>query len=1051
MRYESPDFLSEHYGYVIHFKKGDPMTAEQKVTRKLRAIMSADVKGYSILMADDEVATVQTLKDYRNIMSAHIEGHGGRVVDAVGDNLLAEFDSAVDAVECAVEVQKELKTKNQEIPVNKRLEFRIGINIGDVIQDGDSIFGDGVNIAARIEGLADAGGVCVSRNVYNHIKKKLSLGYEFLGEHPVKNISEPVSVYKVLIEEKDAGKLIGVEKKTKKRAWFWAPAVALVLAIVGLGIWQFYLQRPTVEVASVEKMEYPLPEKPSIAVLPFDNMSGDPEQEYFCDGLTEEIITALSKVPQVFVIARNSVFTYKGKPVKVNQVAEELGIRYVLEGSVRKDGDRLRITAQLIDALSGHHLWAERYDRALREIFTVQDELTKKIITAMQVELTWGEQARVDAKGTDNLQAYLKFLQAREKVNELNIEGNALGKQLAQEAIDLDPQFAMAYRILAAAHRMDVLLGISKSPKKSMGTCIKFLNKAIELDETYAEAYGALGFTLSLLGQHDKAVATAEKAVALYPNSANTYAMYGHTLRMANRPEEAITAYTKAIRLNPIPPSFYLFGLGLSYSLDGQYEKGVEWCEKAARQNPNDFFARIILTAVYSMAGRDEEARAEGVVALRINPKYSIAKAEKRANYKYKDKMFAALRKAGLPEHPPLPLPDKPSIAVLAFDNLSGDPEQEYFSDGISEEIISALSKTNKLFVIARNSSFVYKGKPVDVKQVSRELGVRYVLEGSVRKSDDRVRITAQLIDATTGHHLWSERYDRDLKDIFALQDEITLQIVTALEIKLTEGEQARMWGKHYKTLDVFLKRMEAHSLWREGTVESHMRHAQVSQEIIDMAPESPRGYHSLGYHYWWLALIGKSPRENIKKAFELAQTAISKDESDPASHELLASVYLSMRQYDKAIATGQRAIELDPNSADVYAKLGQTLSFAGRPDEAIGYIKKGIRLNPFPESWYFIDLGRCYTLKGQYEKALTEYKKALQRAPKAPWPHMYLATAYSLLDQQEEARASAEKCLGMAPFVSVGWITKISLFKNEADLELIIDAMRKAGFPEGT
>ena len=396
------------------------------------------------------------------------------------------------------------------------------------------------------------------------------------------------------------------------------------------------------------------------------------------------------------------------------------------------------------------------------------------------------------------------------------------------------------------------------------------------------------------------------------------------------------------------------------------------------------------------------------------------------------------------------PLPDKPSIAVLPFDNMSDDPKQEFFSDGITEEIINALSKTDQLFVTARNSTFTYKGKPVKVKQVAEELGVRYVLEGSVRKSEDRVRITAQLIDATTGHHLWSERYDRDLEDIFALQDEISLKIVTALEIKLTEGEQARMWGRHYKTLDVFLKRMEAHSLWREGTVESHMRHAQVSQEIIDMAPESPRGYMSLGYHYWWLALIGKSPSENIKKAFELAQTAISKDESDPASHELLASVYLSMRQYDKAIASGQRAIELDPNSADVYAKLGQTLSFAERPSEAIEYIKKGMRLNPFPEPFYFYDLGRCYTLKGEYEKALKEYKKAIQRRPKAPWPHMYLAIAYSLLDRQEEAHASAKKCLELAPFVSVGWITKISLFKNEADLELIIDAMRKAGFPEG-
>ncbi|MGD9003673.1 MAG: adenylate/guanylate cyclase domain-containing protein, partial [Desulfobacterales bacterium] len=820
--------------------------------RKLAAILSADAVGYSRLMAEDETATVKTMASYREIMSSLIKQHRGRVVDSPGDNVLAEFSSVVDAVQCAVAMQNEFQARNGKLPENRRMEFRIGINLGDVIDEEDRLYGDGVNIAARLESMADPGGICVSKTAFDQIETKLPLGYEYLGEQSVKNIPKPVGAYRVLMKPDAAGKVIGEKRFLGRFSRKTAVAAIIILVIVAIGLvsWNIYLQQPEkVESASVDQMAYPLPERPSIAVLPFDNLSNDSQQEYFSDGLTEEIITALSKMPKIFVIARESVFTYKGKPVEIKQVAEELGIQYVLKGSIRKSGDKIRITTQFIDALSGRHLWAERYDRELKEIFAVQDELTKKIITAMQVELTEGEQARVDAGGTNNLEAYLKFLQARDNVNKLNIEGNALGKKLAQEAIDMDPNYAMAYRVLAAANRMDVLLGISKSPKESMGTCIKLLKKAIELDETYAEAYGALGFTLSLIGQHDKAVATAEKAVSLDPNSATTYAMLGHTFRLADRPKEAITSYTKAIRLNPLPPSFYLFGLGLSYSLDGQYEKGIEWCEKAVRENPDNFFARIILTAVYSMAGRYEEARVEGIEALRINPKYSLAKAEKRAKYKYKDKMFAALRKAGLPETPPLQLPDKPSIAVLAFDNLSGDPEQGYFSDGISEEIINALSKTNQLFVIARNSSFVYKGKPVNVKQIARELGVRYVLEGSVRKFEDRVRVTAQLIDATAGHHLWSERYERDIKDIFALQDEITLKIVTALEIKLTDGEQARMWGKHYKNLDVFLKRMEAHSLWREGTVESHMRHAQVSQEIIDMAPESPRGYMSLGYH----------------------------------------------------------------------------------------------------------------------------------------------------------------------------------------------------------
>jgi adenylate cyclase len=1028
------------------------MTAEQKVTRKLRAIMSADVKGYSILMADDEVTTVQTLKDHREIMSARIEEHGGRVVDAVGDNLLAEFDSAVDAIECAVEVQKELKTKNEELPEGKRLEFRIGVNIGDVIQDGDSIFGDGVNIAARIEGLADAGGVCISRNVYNHIKKKLSLGYEFLGEHPVKNISEPVTVYKVLMDERDAGKLLGVEKKASKKGWIWLAAAAVVVAVVGLGIWQFYLRRPAIEPASIESMAHPLPEKPSIAVLPFDNMSGDPEQEYFSDGITEDIITALSKADDLFVIARNSSFVYKGKPVNVKQVAEELGVRYVLEGSVRKSDDRVRITAQLIDAVSGHHLWAERYERDLQDIFALQDEITMKVVSGLHIKLTGGEESRMLGRQFKTLDARMKFSELMSAWNKGTPEGYLRHGQLAQEIIDLEPESPAGYGSLGWNYWILAMNG--KSPRENTKKAYELAQKALSLDESNPLSYALLNAVYMAMGQYEKAIAAGERGIVLMPNGAFNHVMLGMTLNNAGKPDEALNNIKKGIRLDPFPDPWVFYHLGRSYRQQGQYEKALTAYKKALHLSPDSLHNHLSLTVIYILLDRQEEAEAAAEKILEIEPNFSVKRATKALPYKNKAelKMVAdALRKAGLPYTPPLPLPDRPSIAVLAFDNLSGDPEQEYFSDGITEEIISTLSKTNALLVIACNSSFVYKGKPVNVKQVSRELGVRYVLEGSVRKSGDRVRITAQLIDATTGHHLWSERYDRELKDIFALQDEITLKIVTALEIKLTEGEQARMWGKHYKTLDVFLKRMETHSLWREGTVESHMRHAQVSQEIIDMAPESPRGYMSLGYHYWWLAFIGKSPQENIKKAFELAQKAISKDESDPASHELLASVYLSMRQYDKAIATGQRAIELDPNGADVYAKLGQTLSYAGRPDEAIGYIKKGIRLNPFPESWYFIDLGSCYTQKGQYEKALTEYKKALQRAPKAPWPHMFLATAYSLLDRQEEARASAEKCLELAPFVSIGWITKISLFKNEAHLKLIVDAMRKAGFPEGT
>jgi adenylate cyclase len=620
---------------------------QEEFKRKLTAILSADVEGYSRLMGEDEDGTIRTLTTYRELMSTLIKKHRGRVVDSPGDNLLAEFGSVVDAVRCAVEIQEELRVRNAELPENRRMEFRIGINLGDVVEEGERIYGDGVNITARVEGLAEGGGICISGTVYDSIKNKLSLTYESLGEHTVKNIAEPVRVYRMRV-----GPEAVVQKKPKY--WHKAALAALVILIMAAGawaIWHFYFRPPPIEPASVEKMAFPLPDKPSIAVLPFTNMSGDSEQEYFSDGLTDEIIATLGKVPKLFVIARNSTFTYKGKPVKVQQVSEELAVRYVLEGSVRKGGDKIRITVQLIDALSGHHLWAGQYDRNLDDIFAVQDEITKKIITALQVKLTEGEQVRAAAKGTNNLEAYLKCLQANELFHQLNIESSALAKQLTEEAIALDPEYAWAYYNLARNHTAEVWLGVSKSPKKSITKAMELLQKAIVLDDTFAEPHAHLGYLYSMTRQHDKALAEGEMAVALNPNSADSHMRYGKILTFAGRYQESIPELKKAIRLNPIPPNIYLYSLGISYCWTGQYEEAITWCEKAVRREPNSMFARLFMTMVYSLSGRDEEARIEAAEVIRIQPNFSLEKFAKRVTLKNKEdgeRAVSALRKAGL-------------------------------------------------------------------------------------------------------------------------------------------------------------------------------------------------------------------------------------------------------------------------------------------------------------------------------------------------------------------------------------------------------------------
>jgi len=629
--------------------------AEKGFKRKLTAILSADVEGYSRLMGDDEEATVQTITAYREVITTLIQQHNGKVLDSPGDNLLAEFVSVVDAVQCAVAVQKEITARNAELPENRRMQFRIGINLGDVIQEEERIYGDGVNIAARLEGLSEAGGICISKTAFDHIESKLPYGYEFLGDQTVKNIDKPVGAYRVLMEPRVT--VAGEPKKEKsasmRRKAIFTGAFAVLVVAVALGIWQFYTHRPSEEPASVEKMAYPLPDKASIAVLPFVNMSDDPKQEYFSDGITESIIMALSKVRDMFVIARNSTFTYKGKAVKIQQIAEELGVRYVLEGSVQKTEGRVRITAQLIDAITGTHMWAERYDRDLKDIFALQDEITMKIITALQVQLTEGEELNVEGVGTDNLGAFLKLMQAYEQMRRYNKEGNALGRKFTEEAIALDPEFADAYLNMSAVHLMDMMYGSTESLEQSLKLAEEMVRKAISLRGAYADARAFLGRIYLTKRQYDEAIAEGERAVALYPNSAFVNAALAFSLGYAGRPEDAIVQYKKAIRLSPISDLWHLWGLGDCYRMAGRYEEAISEYKKVIKRSPDDVFAHVGAAAAYSLWKREKEAQAEATEVLRIDSKFSLESFRKGRFYKNPKDLeleIDALRKAGLPE-----------------------------------------------------------------------------------------------------------------------------------------------------------------------------------------------------------------------------------------------------------------------------------------------------------------------------------------------------------------------------------------------------------------
>ena len=612
----------------------------KSVTRKLSAILSADVQGYSRLMGDDELATVETITEYRQTFTSLVTQWKGRVVDSPGDNILAEFASVVDAVQCAVEIQNVLKAKNDELPENRRMIFRIGVNLGDVIQEGSRIYGDGVNIAARIESLADGGGICVSGTAYDHIENKLALGYNFIGEHSVKNIVKLVRVYKVPMDSSERK-----EKKEQIKRWHWGALAILILILVGMAFWNFYLRSslPSIEPASLEKMALPLPDKPSIAVLPFDNMSGDPTQQYFCDSITEEIIASLAKIPTLFVIARNSTSTYKDRPVKVQQVAEDLGVRYVLEGSVRKSKERIRVTAQLIDALSGKHLWAERYDRELKDLFDLQDDITKRIISALQVKLTIGDSARIAARDTHNLQAYLKLMEGMALNWQGNKDDNALAQQVFKDVIELDPGYATAYSCLGDTYCNAVVYGWTEHEMrhKLNERAVELANKAISLDPSDPHGHELLARMYSHEGRFDKAIIAAEKAVSLAPNSADINARFSTILGRVGDYEKAIVRIKKAIRLNPFPPSWYAWSIFFSYRGSVRNEEAIGLLEKVYQKHPNDPHVNIVYSGFLTNMEKNQEAIEKAEKAIRLStdpPKWYFDRLASAYRWMGKDK-----------------------------------------------------------------------------------------------------------------------------------------------------------------------------------------------------------------------------------------------------------------------------------------------------------------------------------------------------------------------------------------------------------------------------
>jgi adenylate cyclase len=629
--------------------------AEAQATRRLAAILAADVAGYTRLMGEDEEGTLASLSSHLGqLIKPTISETNGRIVKTTGDGILVEFASVVDAVQCAVAIQKGMAKRNADQDPAKRLEFRIGINLGDVIVQDEDIYGDGVNVAARLESLTPPGSICVSRAARDQIRDKLPYGLEDWGEVSVKNVARPVRTFRLLLAPEDAGK-----HTAKATSWLpmrstVAAAAILVAAVVGMAIIWLQPWHVHVEAASMDKMAYALPDKPSLAVIPFTNLSNDPEQRYFADGLTEDIITDISKVSGIFVVAKGSTTAYTGKNVKVKQVAEDLGIRYVLEGSVRRSGHKLRITAQLADAIKGAQIWADRYDREVRDVFAVQSDITRQVVRALAVTLKANEHDRIYQKYVTNIDAYDAFVKARAVVGAPTRKNIERGEQLFERVIELDPKFAGGYAGLSFNYSVKSRFNYGPSPKEDAKRALEFANKAIAADKDFAWSHIALAGAYLAMGEHDRAVEAARTAVAIQPNGFEANLFMGFYLNFAGRSADAVRFLETAANLSRIDTIRSLGFLGMAYFTNGDYANCEKtWVRRFERFGHRGVIGNVFLAASQVLQGKTDKAAATAERFHKMKPGFRMSKWTWLKNYKLaadRKRLFDAAVKAGIAE-----------------------------------------------------------------------------------------------------------------------------------------------------------------------------------------------------------------------------------------------------------------------------------------------------------------------------------------------------------------------------------------------------------------
>src|SRR6516162_8084167 len=1222
--------------------------------RRPAAILAADVAGYSRLIGADQEGTHERLQAHlREVVNPKIGGYRGRIITNTGDGFLVAFASVVDAVPCAVEVQRAMADRNKGTPPEHRIEFRIGINLTDPTVDGDDICGDGVNIAARLVALAEPGGICISQMVRDLIRDEFPYIFQHRGEHSIENVARPVGVSAM-----DATVIASLPPvSTMVHAASTSRGFAAQIAGQVRGSIPSRRAPPTTAAPSSapitstrEAGKAAVPStrpRLSIVVLPFANLSNDPEQEYFVDGITDDLTTDLSRLSGSFVIARNTAFTYKAKQVDAKQIGHELGVNYILEGSVRRVGDEVRVNVQLIDGEDGAHLWADRFDTERANLAEAQDEIAGRLARALKVELVADVGRRIDRDHAVDPDARDLVMRGRALLLKA---GSVAAWQEAvaafERALEIDPRSVDAQIGLATALGRSVADGWSNTVQQDLVRAEQLLLEALA-DANSASAHAEMGRVRRLQNRLAEAKVELETAIALDRNLVGALRQLGQVMMYFGQPEAGILYIEKALLLSPRDSdlaSVYR-ALGLCHLLLGHVDQAVELLSWARAENPRFWYIHYRLAAALGLRGQLDEARAALAESIRLNPEVNSLSRQRTAQpwgtpqywSLYENTVNAGLRRVGIPdemtvtrrlaavlaadvagysrligadEHgtlqafkairaelvdpaiaahngrlvkttgdgflvefgsvvdavhcatevqariadrnatvptearielriginvgdivvegsdifgegvnivarleglaepggicvservhedaagklnlvfddmgeqelkniarpvrvfrvrrgPPAQdgryaaqyshaLPGKPSVAVLPFINMSGDPEQGFFADGITEDIINALSLYPSLFVIARISCFTYKGRAVDVKQVGRELGVRYVLEGSLRKSGNRIRVTAQLVEAETGKHVWAERYDRDLTDIFALQDEITDAVTVAIAPAIADAEQHRALRRPPGSLDAWAAYQRG--LWHmsKATASDNALAQKFFQEAIDLDPTFAGGYWGLAAaHMHAAAVFQTSGLPDARSAMEvLARRAVALDGGDAEARSWLGQTLFMAGDHKGALAESERALVISPNLTIAQQTLGIALTYSGRPKEGLAALQRYLRLDPRDP---VLALGLLQIAIGhyfcrEYEAALDAAERVIRAYPDFPLSYRWLAAALGQLGRLDEAKQALEKAIAVAPKSFDFYVRGRAPWFRPEDHAHLLEGLRKAGWPE--